>query len=48
MELVLPLENKKITNEKSELKVTVPPNTCAIVVLPNGEKYEIGSGEYEF
>jgi len=30
------------------LRVTVPPNTTATVVMPKGEKHEIGSGEYTF
>lgn len=26
----------------------IPPNTTAKVVLPNGENYEVGSGEYSY
>jgi alpha-L-rhamnosidase len=30
------------------LHITVPPNTSATVIMPQGAKYEIGSGEYTF
>ena len=30
------------------LKVKIPCNTNAIVVLPNGEQHEVGSGTYDF
>ncbi len=30
------------------LRVTVPANTTATVILPNGETHAIGSGDYEF
>lgn len=30
------------------LKVVVPCNTTATVIMPNGEKYEVGSGTYSY
>lgn len=38
----------KKDNGKFELKVTIPCNTEAIIVLPNGDTYQKGSGCYEF
>ena len=34
--------------EKFELKVTIPANTTAEIVLPNGEKREVGSGTFNY
>ena len=33
----------KIENGKFELNVTIPPNTTALITLPNGEQHEVGS-----
>lgn len=30
------------------LNVTIPCNTTAVIVLPNGERYETGSGKYSY
>ncbi|MGB5820663.1 MAG: glycoside hydrolase family 78 protein [Saonia sp.] len=39
----------KVEKETFYLSVTVPPNTEATVILPDGkEKHEIGSGRYQF
>jgi len=38
----------KIENGKFILKVKIPANSTATVVLPNGKIEETGSGEYEF
>jgi len=35
-------------SDKFKLKISIPPNTTASVYLPDGKKYEIESGEYEF
>jgi alpha-L-rhamnosidase len=41
-----PVECKwEIEDGKFDLNVIVPPNTIALVCLPNGEQIEIGSGE---
>nr|WP_299067005.1 glycoside hydrolase family 78 protein [uncultured Allomuricauda sp.] len=44
------IESKwKMEKEKFYLTVTIPPNTDATVILPNGkDTYEIGSGQYNF
>ena len=31
-----------------ELHVKIPCNTTAVIILPNGEQYERGSGDYHF
>lgn len=31
-----------------ELKATIPPNATALVTLPNGEQYEVGSGVWDW
>ena len=33
---------------KFHLSAKIPPNTTAEIILPNGEKHTIGSGEYSF
>jgi alpha-L-rhamnosidase len=38
----------KIENGKFTLKVKIPVNTTATIILPNGKRQEAGSGEYEF
>ncbi len=38
----------KIENGKFDLKVTIPANTNALVVLPNGEQSEVGSGKWHW
>jgi alpha-L-rhamnosidase len=38
----------KIENGLFTLKITIPVNTTATVVLPDGKSRELGSGEYEF
>jgi alpha-L-rhamnosidase len=38
----------KIENEKFHLKVRIPVNTTATVVLPDGAVHQVGSGEHEF
>lgn len=35
----------KIENGKFDLEATIPANTNAIVILPNGEQHEVGSGK---
>jgi alpha-L-rhamnosidase len=30
------------------LKVKIPPNTTALIILPGGERQEVGSGEYRY
>jgi len=37
-----------IENGKFDLNVNIPPNTTALVVLPNGERSEVGSGEWHW
>jgi len=36
----------KIENGKFDLNVIIPANTTALVILPNGEQNEVGSGEW--
>jgi len=38
----------KIENGKFDLNVTIPANTTALVILPNGEQSEVGSGEWSW
>lgn len=38
----------KTEDGKFSMRVTVPCNTTAEIVLPNGEKHEVGSGIYEY
>ncbi|MCL2322436.1 MAG: glycoside hydrolase family 78 protein [Oscillospiraceae bacterium] len=38
----------KLEDGKFTLNVKIPPNTTAEIELPNGERYEIGSGEYVY
>jgi len=38
----------KIEGGKFHLNVTIPPNTTALVTLPNGEQFEIGSGVWNW
>lgn len=38
----------KRENDDFKLQVKIPCNTNATIVLPNGEKYEVGSGWYNF
>lgn len=38
----------KYVNDKFEMKVSVPCNTSAEIILPNSEKHEVGSGVYEY
>ncbi|MFN8414546.1 MAG: alpha-L-rhamnosidase C-terminal domain-containing protein [Anaerolineales bacterium] len=38
----------KIENGMFDLNVTVPANTTALVVLPNGEQHEVGSGAWQW
>ena len=35
-------------NGDFSMKVIVPCNTTAEIILPNGEKFEVGSGVYEY
>ena len=37
-----------LDGEKIKFNFTVPCNTTAKIILPNGETYEKGSGKYEF
>ena len=37
-----------LENDQFTLRVTIPANTTATVILPNAETHEIGSGDYEF
>jgi alpha-L-rhamnosidase len=38
----------KVEKGKFKLDVTIPPNTTAQVIFPNGITKEIGSGTYHF
>ena len=38
----------KTENGKFNLKVQIPENTTAEIVLPDGTKYDVGSGKYEY
>jgi len=38
----------QIENGKFDLNVTIPPNTTALVHLPNGEQVEVGSGKWSW
>jgi len=38
----------KIENEKFDLNIIIPANTSALVILPNGEQNEVGSGEWHW
>lgn len=38
----------KIENGKFDLNVTIPPNTSALVILPNDEQAEVGSGKWNW
>ena len=38
----------KVIDGQFEIKVKVPANTKAEVILPDNSKYEVGSGEYSF
>ncbi len=38
----------KIENGKFDLNIIIPANTTALVVLPNGEQREVGSGEWHW
>lgn len=38
----------KIENGVFRLKVSVPFNTSAVIILPNNESFEVSSGEYEY
>jgi alpha-L-rhamnosidase len=38
----------KIEGETFILSVIIPPNTTALVTLPNGEQHEVGSGAWEW
>jgi len=38
----------KIENEKFDLNIIIPANTSALVILPNGEQSEVGSGEWHW
>ena len=40
--------NWEKVNGEFKLHVKIPANCSATVEMPNGEKTEIGSGEYEF
>ena len=31
-----------------KMKVTIPANCCATIILPSGDTHEVGSGQYEF
>ncbi len=37
-----------IENDTFSLALTVPPNTSAVVALPDGSEQVVGSGEYNF
>ena len=37
-----------IKNDELTLRVTIPPNTSATVILPDGSRREVESGHYEF
>ena len=38
----------KSENGKFNLKVQIPENTTAEIILPDGTKYDVGSGSYEY
>ena len=38
----------KKEEEAFELYVKIPCNTTAVIILPDGKRYEKGSGEYRF
>jgi alpha-L-rhamnosidase len=38
----------KIENGKFDLSVTIPANTSALVILPNGDRIEVGSGKWNW
>lgn len=38
----------QIENGMFALSVTIPPNTTTLVVLPNGEQHEVGSGKWNW
>jgi alpha-L-rhamnosidase len=38
----------KIEHAKFVLNVIIPPNTTALVTLPNGEQHEVGSGSWDW
>lgn len=38
----------KIESGKFELNTMIPPNTTALVTLPNGEQHEVGSGTWNW
>ena len=38
----------KIENGKFDLNVVIPPNTTALVTLPNGEQHEVSSGTWHW
>lgn len=38
----------KIEKSKFVLKATVPTNTHCTIILPNGERHEVGSGCYQY
>jgi len=40
--------NWKMDNGKFILDVVIPPNTTAVIVMPNGEQYEVGSGVFKY
>ena len=42
------VSNWERKNGKFGLQVVIPCNTTATVVMPNGEKYEVGSGAYSY
>ena len=37
-----------LNGDQFTLRVTIPANTTATIVLPDAETHEIGSGSYEF
>lgn len=36
------------TDERFQLHVTIPCNSNATIIMPNGDLYEVGSGQYDF
>ncbi len=38
----------KLEDKKFSLKVTIPPNTTAIILLPDGTSHEAGSGTHDY
>jgi alpha-L-rhamnosidase len=38
----------KIENGKFQLNVIIPPNTTALITLPDGERHEVGSGVWNW